>query len=91
MRDACAIINHQLELQRVKIIQDLAEELPELRGNSNQLQQVLMNLMINAQQAMDGTPGTVTVSTKRAERGRDRDRGRRHRSRHPGRDQGQAV
>jgi len=28
-----------------------------------------MNLMINAQQAMEGEPGTVTVSTKRDESG----------------------
>jgi signal transduction histidine kinase len=69
VRDACAIINHQLELQQVKIVQELADELPELRGNSNQLQQVLMNLMINAQQAMEGSPGTVTVSTRRADDG----------------------
>jgi signal transduction histidine kinase len=65
VEDACAIINHQLELQQVKIIKDLEEQLPEIQGNPNQLQQVLMNLMINAQQAMDGEPGSVTVSTKR--------------------------
>jgi signal transduction histidine kinase len=69
VQDSCAIINHQLELQQVKIIQELDEQLPEIQGNSNQLQQVLMNLMINAQQAMEGEPGTVTVSTKRDESG----------------------
>jgi signal transduction histidine kinase len=66
---ACAIINHQLELQQVKIIKDLEEQLPEIHGNSNQLQQVLMNLMINAQQAMEGEPGKVTVSTRRNDAG----------------------
>jgi signal transduction histidine kinase len=69
VEDACAIINHQLELQQVKIIKELGEQLPEVQGNPNQLQQVLMNLMINAQQAMEGEPGTVTVSTKRSENG----------------------
>jgi signal transduction histidine kinase len=69
VRDACAIINHQLELQQVKIVQDLAQQLPEIQGNSNQLQQVLMNLMINAQQAMEGDPGKVIVSTRRNEAG----------------------
>jgi signal transduction histidine kinase len=33
-----------------------------LKGNSNQLQQVLMNLLLNAQQAMENK-GTITVST----------------------------
>jgi signal transduction histidine kinase len=32
-------------------------------GNGNQIQQVLMNLMINAQQAMEGNPGTVRITT----------------------------
>jgi signal transduction histidine kinase len=64
VEDACAIINHQLEIKQVKAIRDLADRLPRVRGSANQLQQVLMNLMINAQQAMDGEPGTVTVSTR---------------------------
>jgi two-component system NtrC family sensor kinase len=62
--DACAIVRHQLALNKVKLEQDLAPELPGINGNANQLQQVLMNLMINAQQAMNGTPGTVTISTR---------------------------
>ena len=63
--DACTIINHQLETQQVKIIKDLDAQLPTIQGNPNQLQQVLMNLMMNAQQAMEGQPGTVTVRTRR--------------------------
>ncbi len=56
-----AIVEHQLSINRVRLIKELAPDLPHLEGNANQLQQVLMNLMINAQQAMKGTPGTVTV------------------------------
>jgi signal transduction histidine kinase len=63
--DAVAIIRHQLELQRVKVRQKLAEGLPMIRGNANQLQQVLINLMINAQDALEGRPGTVTVTSAR--------------------------
>ncbi len=37
-----------------------------IRGNANQLQQVLMNLMINAHDALEGRPGTVTVTSARA-------------------------
>jgi two-component system NtrC family sensor kinase len=61
--DAVAIVNHQLELNRVKVIKDLGENLPQVSGNANQLQQVLMNLMMNAQQAME-EGGLVTVSTR---------------------------
>jgi len=63
--DACAIITHQLEIEQVKIIKELDAEIPEILASSNQLQQVLMNLMINAQQAMEGEPGVVRIGTKR--------------------------
>jgi len=63
--DAGAIVNHQLEVNQVKLIQDLADKLPTIRGNANQLQQVFMNLFMNAQHAMEGEPGTVTVKTRR--------------------------
>jgi signal transduction histidine kinase len=62
-RDAMAIVEHQLEMHKVKLNQDLASDLPMISGNANQIQQVLINLMINAQQAMQGNPGEVTVTT----------------------------
>ena len=65
VRDSVAIVNHQLELQNVKLRTALDDGLPLVRGNANQLQQVLMNLMMNAQQAMEGEQGTVTVRTRR--------------------------
>jgi two-component system NtrC family sensor kinase len=34
-----------------------------VKGDANQLIQVLMNLMINAQQAMDGKMGTITITS----------------------------
>jgi len=67
--DAVAIVDHQLGINSIKVEQDLAAGLPSCRGNANQLQQVLMNLMINAQQAMAGNSGTVRLSAKTGERG----------------------
>lgn len=64
VEDACAIVDHQLTINQVKLHKELSSALPRCLGNANQLQQVLMNLMINAQQAMDGKAGTVTVSTR---------------------------
>ena len=58
-----AIVNHQLALTDVKIESELADSLPDTLGNANQLQQVLMNLMINAQQAMGKDGGTVDLAT----------------------------
>jgi signal transduction histidine kinase len=62
---AVAIVHHQLEMSGVKLDVMLADDLPEINGSSNQIQQVLMNLIMNAQQAMEDNPGTVTVTTRR--------------------------
>ncbi len=67
VEDAIAIVSHQLELQQVKIRKQLALDLPMVRGHADQLQQVLMNLMINAQDAMEGKSGTVTITTARCD------------------------
>ena len=40
------------------------DDLPTVHGNGNQLQQVLMNLIMNAQQAMEGEPGTIRVASR---------------------------
>ena len=66
VEDSIAIVLHELELHQIKIHKDLAPQLPMIRGNANQLQQVLMNLLINAQHAMEGSSGTVTLSTRLA-------------------------
>ena len=62
-QDAAAIVEHQLEMNKVKLKKNFASSLPMISGNANQIQQVLLNLMINAQQAMEGSPGEVTVTT----------------------------
>jgi signal transduction histidine kinase len=67
--DAYAIVDHQLGINSIRVEQEVAEGIPSCRGNANQLQQVLMNLMINAQQAMAGAPGTVKLSAQKGERG----------------------
>lgn len=63
VEDAIGIVAHQLGVSHVKIEKDLAGDLPLVNGNANQLQQVLMNILINSQQAMDGKPGTVRIAT----------------------------
>jgi two-component system NtrC family sensor kinase len=64
MLDAMSIVRHQLELSKVKLRDDLGSGLPRIKGNANQLQQVFMNLLINAQQAMGADGGSVTVSSR---------------------------
>jgi len=67
--DAVAIVDHQLGIHNIRVEQELEAGLPGCLGNANQLQQVLMNLMINAQQAMAGSSGTLKVSAKQGDSG----------------------
>ena len=69
-REGMAIVDHQLTINEVKIQLDLEENLPPIMGNANQLQQVLMNFAINAQQALDGKAGLVRVVTRSKENGK---------------------
>lgn len=65
-----ALCVHQLQMQGVKVETKLGEGLPAIRGNSNQLRQVLLNLMLNAGQAMEQSPKKlITVTTGRSEAG----------------------
>ena len=53
----------------VSIRTDLVTELPKIRADRVQLQQVLMNLMLNSIEAMKETGGVLTVKTERSECG----------------------
>lgn len=48
----------------VQIITDLATELPPIKGNAKQLEQVLLNLIMNASQALTMGKNKILVSTR---------------------------
>ena len=51
--------------KRADIQLDLAENLPTFTGNSQKIEQVLVNLIVNASQAMhDGVKGLIIIGTK---------------------------
>jgi two-component system NtrC family sensor kinase len=63
--DAVTIVDHQLTINRITIKNLSADGLPKVMANSNQIQQVLMNLMINAQQAMEvNGEGLLLIRTR---------------------------
>jgi signal transduction histidine kinase len=67
---ALQLCRHQVQMAGAKVDTSLAEGLPTVRGNSNQLRQVLLNLVLNAGQAMADSPvRQLTVSTARAAEG----------------------
>jgi signal transduction histidine kinase len=60
---ALTIVDHQLSINNVKIARELDPNLPEIYASANQLQQVIMNFAINAQQAMGEEGGNLIVRT----------------------------
>jgi signal transduction histidine kinase len=64
LEDAMAIVAHQLGMHRIRLEKELAQGLPRVWGNANQLEQVFMNFMINSQQAMEGEGGVVRLVSR---------------------------
>jgi len=62
LMDTLALLCHQMEISRVELITNLADSLPKVMGNLNQLQQVFTNIIVNAVQVMP-QGGELTVST----------------------------
>ena len=62
--DTITVLTPQAKLQRISLIEDFAQAVVPISGNPNLLQQVLMNLILNAYQATPAD-GRVTVSIGR--------------------------
>ncbi|MFH1958008.1 MAG: PAS domain-containing protein [bacterium] len=63
IENAVSLAGHQIELDNIKIIKNLAVDLPPVSGNMQQLEQVFINLMTNARDAMP-EGGQLTISTR---------------------------
>lgn len=56
------LLKGQKEFRNIKIIENYDKNLPEIFADKNQLQQVFMNLFLNAGEAIFGT-GAITITT----------------------------
>jgi signal transduction histidine kinase len=60
------LVDHQIQKQRVRVVKDLRENLPPVKGDPDQLQQAFLNLMLNAIQAMpEGGSLRLSASSKK--------------------------
>jgi len=60
--DTLALLDHQFKVARVEVQTDFTESLPAIHGNAGRLQQVFLNLFLNAKDAMAGG-GVLNVAT----------------------------
>lgn len=62
IEDTLSLLEHQFKTGRIRVQDDLAPHLPPIQGNAGRLQQVFLNLFLNAKDAMpDG--GTLQIVT----------------------------
>jgi two-component system NtrC family sensor kinase len=61
---AATVIENQLALGRVRLVMDLDETLPNATVDANQIQQVFINLMVNALDAIGENSGIITITSK---------------------------
>jgi two-component system NtrC family sensor kinase len=64
--DTLALLEHQFKVARVEVRNECAPQLPAIKGNPGRLQQVFLNLFLNAKDAMPGG-GTLRVATLNGE------------------------
>ncbi len=63
IHETLGLLEHQFKTGRIKVEGDLATDLPKIHGNAGKLQQVFLNLFLNAKDAMAGG-GTLRVQTR---------------------------
>jgi two-component system NtrC family sensor kinase len=61
---AATVIENQLALGRVKLVIDLDDSLPRVTVDANQIQQVFINLMVNASDAIGEESGHIRISSR---------------------------
>jgi signal transduction histidine kinase len=60
--ETVSLVRHQLDKARVEVKLDLQRDVPAVKGNAGKLQQVFLNLVLNARDAMGGG-GRLTLRT----------------------------
>ncbi|MGW8193679.1 MAG: two-component system sensor histidine kinase NtrB, partial [Desulforhopalus sp.] len=64
VQEVLAVTEHNLNINRVKVVRNFGSDLPRIFGDSEKLHQVLINLINNAQYAME-EGGLITITTEK--------------------------
>jgi len=62
VEETLSLVAHPLKTSQIRVVKQLTEGLPPVRGSANKLQQVFLNLFLNARDAMP-TGGMLEVRT----------------------------
>ena len=67
LHDTLTLLDHQFKTAQIRVETDLDPALPRIHGNEGKLQQVVLNLLLNARDAMHGTSdGRIRIATEQA-------------------------
>jgi PAS domain S-box-containing protein len=66
LEETLVLLEKKMRQLRIRIMRSFDESLPRIRARADQLRQVFLNLIINAQQAIEGD-GEIVISTSRYE------------------------
>ncbi|HLO66868.1 MAG TPA: ATP-binding protein [Holophaga sp.] len=64
MRHSLAVVMNQLSMSKVNLSLALADDLPQVYADANQLQQVVVNLLLNAADVVTPGEGQIRLSTR---------------------------
>jgi signal transduction histidine kinase len=70
LHDSAILLDHQLKTAQIRVVMSLEPGLPRVHGNQGKLQQVVLNLLLNAKDAMAQEArnatrnGTLTIRTE---------------------------
>jgi len=62
------LLENQTLFQNIEIVRQLSTDVPSVRGDTQQVNHMFMNIILNAAQAMEGR-GTLSVSTRLSDNG----------------------
>lgn len=65
LEETLVLLDKKLRQSRIRVVRTLDPQLPTVRARGDQLRQVFLNLLLNAQQAIT-TDGEIRISTERA-------------------------
>jgi len=64
MEDVLGLVQYQISRGGINVTKDIPQNLPKIRGIGVQLEQVFLNMTINACEAMVGKKGELTISAR---------------------------